>query len=178
VNEYDFTLKFDLANPSQDPEIYVDKLYEAGCDDALIGLGKRGEISLNFVREATSAKVAISRAIADVKQAIPVACLVEATPDLVSLSDVAHLLGCSRQNVRKLIVENRPVSPAPVYQGQVAIWHLADILSWLQREKGYEIDGSLLAVAEVTRGLNLLKEWQRLSLEWQGEEAKSWLISA
>ena len=178
MNEYDFTLKFDLDSPSQDPEIYVDQLYEAGCDDALIGLGKRGEISLNFVREATSAKAAISRAIADVKQGIPNACFVEATPDLVSLTDVAHLIGCSRQNVRKLIVENRPVSPAPIYQGQVAIWHLSDVLGWLQREKGYEVDGSLLAVAEATRGLNLLREWQRLSLDWQGEEAKSWLIPA
>jgi len=96
----------------------------------------------------------------------------------VNLTDVAALLGCSRQNIRKLIVENRPVSPAPVYQGQVAIWHLADILSWLQREKGYDVDGSLLAVAEATRALNLLREWQRLSLDWQGEEAKFWLISA
>ena len=144
----------------------------------MIGLGKRGEISLNFIREAVSVKAAILSAMVDVKQAIPTAGFVEATPDLVNLTDVAALLGCSRQNVRKLIVENRPVSPAPIYQGQVAIWHLADILSWLQREKGYEIDGSLLAVAEATRALNLLREWQRLSLDWQGEEAKSWLISA
>jgi hypothetical protein len=65
----------------------------------------------------------IRQKIADVKQAIPVACFVEATPDLVSLTDVANLLGYSRQNVRKLIVENRPLYPAPIYQGQVAIWH-------------------------------------------------------
>jgi hypothetical protein len=178
MNEYDFTLKFDLENLNQEPEIYVDQLYEAGCDDALIGLGKRGEISLNFIRESASAKEAMLMAIADVKQAIPDARFVKATPDLVNLTDVATLLGCSRQNVRKLIVENRPVSPAPVYQGQVAIWHLADILSWLQWEKGYEVDGALLAVAEAARGLNVLREWQRLSLDWQGEEAKSWLISA
>ena len=51
-------------------------------------------------------------------------------------------------------MENRPVSPAPIYQGQVAIWHLADILSWLQREKGYEIQ-----YLRQTRGGFRAQEW-------------------
>jgi len=43
---YDFTLKFALGQQGADPESYVDRLYEAGCDDALIGIGKRGRIAV------------------------------------------------------------------------------------------------------------------------------------
>lgn len=177
MREYCFTVKFALETPTLDPEIYLDQLYEAGCDDALVGLGRPGEISLDFVREATSAKDAILGAIAQVKQVIPTARFVEVSPDLASLTDMAELLGCSRQNARKLIVDNRPASPAPIYQGQVAIWHLADVLGWLQRAKGYDIDVSLLEVAEVTKALNLVREWQRVALDWQ-DESVCRLISA
>ena len=169
MKSYDFTLKFGLSDPGLDPEIYVDQLYEAGCDDALIGLGKQGEIALNFIREATSAKEAILSAMADVKGVIPTAVFLEAMPDLVSLTDIAHFLGCSRQNMRKLIVGNRPFSPAPIYQGQVAIWHLADVLGWLQRERAYDVDGTLLEVAEITKLLNFVKEWQLIKLDLQEE---------
>ena len=40
-------------------------------NDALIGLGRRGEISFNFIREAVSLKAALLSAMADLKQAIP-----------------------------------------------------------------------------------------------------------
>lgn len=82
MKEYDFTLKFDLPDPNEDPDHYVDALYEAGCDDASVGIGQPGRIGLNFIREADSASDAILSAIASVKKAIPGARLIEATPDL------------------------------------------------------------------------------------------------
>ena len=81
MKEYDFTLKFNLQNSQADPEYHVEKLYEGGCEDALIGIGKKGYISLNFIREASSAYEAVSSAIIDVKRVIPYATLIEATPD-------------------------------------------------------------------------------------------------
>ncbi|CAN1209772.1 DNA-binding protein [Tumidithrix helvetica PCC 7403] len=87
MTEYDFTLKFNLQNFQADPNDYVEKLYESGCDDSLIGVGKKGCIALNFVRAASSAYKAISRAISDVKRVIPHATLIEVTPDLVGLTD-------------------------------------------------------------------------------------------
>jgi hypothetical protein len=104
VKEYDFTLKFNLQNPHDNPSIYIESLYKGGCDDALIGVGKKGYISLNFIREASSAYEAISSAIVDVKKVLPCATLVEATPDFVGLTDAAKILGCTRQNIRKLII--------------------------------------------------------------------------
>src|SRR5208283_848057 len=111
MTEFDFLLKFDLPDPETDPDKFVDALYEAGCDDAAIGIGQHGRVALSFTREATSALEAVASAIADVKKAIPEARLVEATPDLVGLTDIAQILGCSRQNIRKLVVANKSIFP-------------------------------------------------------------------
>ena len=82
MTDYDFTLKFDLKDPDLDPAIYVESLYENGCDDALIGIGKKGYIVLNFIREDSSPLKAISQAIAKIEKVIPFASLVEATLDI------------------------------------------------------------------------------------------------
>ncbi|WP_299490770.1 DNA-binding protein [Acaryochloris sp. IP29b_bin.137] len=174
MNEYDFTLKFRLQPPDVetktvqlDPNHYIEQLYESGCDDALIGVGKQGLISLNFNREAQSAYAAIASAISDVKQAIPSAKLIEASPDFVGLTDVAKVLGCTRQNVRNLIINGVPKSPLPVYEGTPSLWHLADLLLWLQTDKTYEIDNVLLETAQMTMKLNAAKSWQRVGSELQ-----------
>lgn len=169
MNEYDFTLKFKLqtseadSNLSQsDPNDYVEQLYECGCDDALIGVGQKGCISLNFIREALSAFDAIASAITDVKKAIPQATLIEATPDFVGLTDTAKILGCTRQNIRNLIVKDAPRSPLPVYEGTPSIWHLADILIWLREDKTYAIDELLLDVAQTNMKFNIARGWQKV----------------
>src|SRR5882757_2976447 len=113
--EYEFTFKYKLANYPADSNQLVERLAEAGCDDALIGTGQKGRIALNFTREAASAKEALFSAMANVKSAIPDAELIEVTPDYVGLSDVAELLGVTRQNVRKLMVSHPLNFPAPVH---------------------------------------------------------------
>ena len=70
MKEYSFTLKFNLPDARIDPDSYVDRLYESGCDDALIGIGKQGCIALDFMRSAASAFEAIASAIVDVKKVI------------------------------------------------------------------------------------------------------------
>lgn len=104
MKEYDFTLKFDLKDPELDPAIYVESLYESGCDDALIGIGQKGYIVLSFIREALSSSQAITQAIADVKNVIPFATLVETTLDMagnnVSLNS-EHLGTTKQANVRE-----------------------------------------------------------------------------
>jgi len=103
MKDYDFILKFDLPENGADPEQYVDSLYEAGCDDASVGIGQNGRIALSFIRQSASAYDAISSAIIDVKKAIPGVKLIEATPDLVVLTDIAVILGFSCQNMRKIV---------------------------------------------------------------------------
>jgi hypothetical protein len=71
LGEFEFVLRFDLPNPDSDPEQFVDDLHEAGCDDAICGIGQKGRIALDFTREAPTENDAIFSAIADVRRAIP-----------------------------------------------------------------------------------------------------------
>lgn len=162
--EYDFTLKFKLPN-FYSSEIYVDKLYESGCDDALIGIGKEGCVALNFTRDSVSAYRAISSAIENVKEAIPEAALINVSPDLVGVTDIANLLQCSRQNIRKLMLKDNPQCPPPVYEGAQSIWHLAEILTWLVEHQDYLIKESLIETAKTTMILNLARQCQTIAPE-------------
>jgi hypothetical protein len=100
---WEFILKFRLPDRAIDPESWLDVLYEAGCDDVTVGTGKAGVIALDFSREASSAEEAVQSAINDVRKAIPGAVLTEIGPDLVNLADLAEVVGCARQNIRKYV---------------------------------------------------------------------------
>ena len=97
-------------------------------------------------------------AINEVKRAIPGAKLIEATPDLVGLSDIAEILGFSRQNIRKLMLNNQASFPAPIHEGKASLWHLSSVLTWLQQENRYSIDEPLIHVAKANMQLNIAKE--------------------
>jgi predicted DNA-binding transcriptional regulator AlpA len=158
MQEYEFTLKFNFSDASVNPESYLYNLAQVGCDDALIGIGQKGRIALNFNREAESALSALCSAIEQVKSVIPDAQLIEATPDFVGLSDIAEVVGYSRQNIRKLMLNNQASFPPPIHEGSSALWHLATVLDWLKEGKGYAIDDSLRDLAKATMQLNLAKE--------------------
>lgn len=166
MGEYEFTLKFELPDQNVESEIYIDQLYESGCDDALIGIGKKGYIALDFIRESSSAYDAISSAIEDVLKGIPEANIVEALPDFVGITDIAKLLGCTRQNIQKLMSKENSKCPYAVYGGSQSIWHLADILTWLVEDKDYKIEESLIEIAKMTRNLNLAKQTKTLAPDW------------
>lgn len=40
--EYTFTLKYQLTDDDRDSQTLVERLGEAGCDDALVGIGQPG----------------------------------------------------------------------------------------------------------------------------------------
>jgi hypothetical protein len=83
------------------------------------------------------------------------------------LTDAAKIIGCTRQNIRNLIVKSEPRSPIPVYEGTPSIWHLAEILIWLKEEKTYSIDNSLLEIAKTNMEFNIAKSWQKVEPELQ-----------
>lgn len=161
--EYTFTLKYQLADDDRDPDALVERLGEAGCDDALVGIGQPGRLALEFTREADSADAAVRSALADVRSAVPLARLIEVAPDLVGLTDVADIVGVSRQNMRKLMLAHPGSFPAPVHEGSASIWHLADVLAWLQVKGSYALAMDVLEVACVALQVNVAKEGRRLS---------------
>lgn len=167
--EYIFTLKYQLSVEDSDLDDIVERLGSAGCDDALVGVGQPGRIALEFTREAESAEAALVSALSDVKRAIPSARLIEAAPDFVGLTDAADVVGVSRQNMRKLMV-NYPTSfPPPVHEGSTAVWHLADLLAWLQAKGGYDVDRSTADVAAAAMQINLAKAANQITRRVQRE---------
>ncbi|QKT03872.1 DNA-binding protein [Ectothiorhodospiraceae bacterium 2226] len=129
---YQFTITFSLPKPGKNPEQFLDALYEAGCSDALIGVGQIGLISLAFDREASDAVEAIGSAIEDVRKAIPQANIAEVSPDLVGMGEIADVLGVSRQMVRKYVL-SKAEFPRPVHASEaVALWHLVEVVDWAE----------------------------------------------
>ena len=161
--EYIFTLKYQLASDDKNRDEIVERLGEQGCDDALVGIGLPGRLALVFTREADTAEAAISSALVDVRRALPTAQLIEAGPDLVGLTDVAEMIGVSRQNMRKLMVTHPNSFPTPVHDGGTALWHLADLFDWLLSRDGYEISPAVVDVAKITLQVNVVKHQQRAS---------------
>ena len=147
METYDFTLRYALGRHDADPESLVKNLSAEGCTDALVGIGMSGRIAINFTREASSADKAILSAK-----------LIEAEPDFVGLSDIAQLLGFSRQYMRKLVVKKGSGFPPPIHDGKPAIWHLATVLSWFADNERRTINAALFNVARVNMQCNLHKE--------------------
>lgn len=166
--EFSFTLIFALPQNQLNPEEWVEVLGANGCDDALVGVGITGRIALDFIREARNAREAVVSAIKDVKSIIPGAVLIEVSPDLVGLTDIAELMGFSRQYMRKVML-GRQLFPAPVHEGKAAIWHLDSVLRWLQETGVSKVPLTLLELSAVTRQCNLQREIAALDTVMQNQ---------
>jgi predicted DNA-binding transcriptional regulator AlpA len=160
--EYIFTLKYQLADDDRTSDELVERLGAAGCDDALVGIGQPGRLALEFTRDAPDAIKAVLSALGDVRRAVPSARLIEVAPDLVGLTDVAEIVGVSRQNMRKLMLAHPSSFPTPVHEGSASIWHLADVLIWLQSKGSYSLTRNVLDVAQAAWQINVAKEGRRL----------------
>lgn len=176
MTEYEFELHFALPDVAADSEHYLDALYEAGCDDAVIGLGQPGYLALDFCRSAKNAESAVKQAVKDVKRAIPHAMLITAAPDLLNISDLvrvleqANVVRLTRQAMRKYAFNQvkKTVRPFPGSQVFVEspLWHLDEVIQWLlDNDKVTQRDNAetLLQIAHCARELNASLEYQRLA---------------
>ena len=159
--EYIFTLKYRLHDHASDYEALIDRLFGAGCDDALPGIGHSGRLALEFAREADSATDALESAIANVREAVDNAELVEVLPDYAGLTGIAEHVGMSRQNLRKIAAKHGATFPAAIHEGNPSLWHLSDALSWLA-EHGYTVDPATLEISAAARELNTAIQARRL----------------
>ena len=163
---YEFVLTFALKDSNADPAGFTDALFEAGCDDATVGVGKRGSIALDFSREAPDAKTAIQSAIDAVQKAIPGAELMEAKPDLVNLSDMAEMVGCSRQNVPKYAAgEIRAAQspfPLPAFTGTPDLWHLLEVVAWFSEQTELRPPKEVMEISAINFSVNLDSQRRRM----------------
>lgn len=77
--EYTFLLKYQLRDGNDSADDVVERLGATGCNDALVGMGQIGQMSLEFTRQATSAENALVTAVLDVKRAVRSVKLIETT---------------------------------------------------------------------------------------------------
>jgi predicted DNA-binding transcriptional regulator AlpA len=165
MDDFTFVLNFTLPRRDGNPEQYLDALYDAGCDDAAVGVGQYGMIGLDFTRAAACAKDAIRSAIENVCAAIPGATLVQAGPDLVGLTEMAVIFGFSRQNMRKYATGQSGVLeafPLPVVLGEPSLWHLAEIVAWLKLNTSIQPPDHVFEVSKAAAKVNFDVERKRL----------------
>lgn len=167
MKAYEFTLKFAIPD-GIDTEALEARLFDNGCDDALLGVGQKGRLTLSFTRGAESAGQAVDSAISDVRRAVPQARLIEAAPDLVGVSDIADFFDCSRQNMRKLMQTHVDTFPLPLHEGRSSLWHLVDVLDWFAQRQGRNVDSMLREVARASMRVNAGREVSRLQTEADG----------
>jgi len=165
MNSYTFVLNFTLPDLQANPEQYLDALYASGCDDAAVGVGQRGMIGLDFTRTARSAEDAIRSAVENVRAAIPGVTLVQTSPDLVGLTQMAEIFGFSRQNMRKYATGQSGAPgafPSPVVVGEPSLWHLAEIVAWLRLNTAVRPPDDILAVSKAAAKINFEVERDRM----------------
>ena len=68
------------------------------------------------------------------------------------------MVGVTRQNMRKLMVSHAATFPTPVHEGSASVWHLAEVMSWIQARGTYKVEAAVLEVALSAMQVNLAKE--------------------
>lgn len=79
-----------LPQGCPDIEDLLDRLYESGCDDAIVGCGNPGSLGLSFIREETAREAVIARTVRDALAGLPEGAVVEGVT--LSLSGVEGIV--------------------------------------------------------------------------------------
>lgn len=130
---YRFTLV--LVGASRVDQALEDALFEAGCDDAILGT-RNGVLFLEFDREGSSLPDAVLSAIQDVERVKGVDVIRVEPDDIVNASEIARRTGRTREGIRLLASGMRgPGSfPPPVHglRRQAPLWRWAEVAEWMR----------------------------------------------
>jgi hypothetical protein len=163
MKEFEFTLCFNVTRCHLSMDEIDDRLFEAGCDDALVRHSKNGAISLEFIRAAHSAQEAMLSAVEDVVSALPDAVMVEVKPDYVSPTDIAGYLNVSRQYILKVLNSRVMLSPVTTV-GNTQVFHLINVLEAFKQARivtGDKLASNLSEAALAAKKLNLNRELEK-----------------
>ena len=159
-----FTLIVDGRDVQQ--EEMIDALFEAGCDDGLVGRAE-GIQYIEFDREAARLDDAILSAVADVEKIPGVTVARIADAGLVSMADIALRIGRTREGVRLLITGARGPGgfPPPVTdpRSRYRLWRWSEVERWITACLGKKVassDDDVLAA--INASLELRRHGRRL----------------
>lgn len=157
MRTFEFTIV--AAGADLPDETLEDRIYTAGCDDALLSVVK-GSILLDFNREAKNLTHAIISAITDIRSAGLE--IVRIEPDsYASLSDIAERSGLTRQSVSLLVQGKRGPGGFPLPSIRVTtdspLWDWLFVARWLHQNQKIK-DRTVLVHAAVARTFNAVLE--------------------
>lgn len=135
--------KFQFTLIAEGPDLgadeFSDALFEAGCDDALVGRSE-GFQYLDFDRQALSLEEAVFSAVSDVETVEGVTIVRLAGAGLVSMADIAVRTGRTRESVRLLVAGKRGPGgfPPPVTdpRSRYRFWRAGDVETWFRCNMG------------------------------------------
>lgn len=164
MSTHHFTLIVD--GPDIQSDAVMDALYEAGCDDALIGRAD-GIQYVEFDREAVGVLEAVLSAVADIERVDGVEVVRIADAGLVSMADIARRTGRTREGVRLLVTGARGPGgfPPPVTdpRSRDRLWRWSDVERWLAASLGEETAAMAdHALAAINASLELRHHGHRL----------------
>jgi len=138
MKTYTFTLV--LSGFTELKEDLEDRLFESGCDDALLSF-RDGIPYLDFDREAKSLQEAILSAINNVEGTGISARVIRVEPDeLVTASEIADRTGRSRESIRLLAAGKRGKGsfPPPLrgMKSRTRLWRWAEVAIWFAEGEG------------------------------------------
>jgi hypothetical protein len=146
------TFQFSFVVSGLDPQAddFEDRLFEAGCDDALISVIK-GAVILDFDRQAGNFIHAMLSAYGDVRNAGANVVRVEPDP-MVTISDIASRAGTTRQYISLLAKGERGRDfPPPVTRvtTESPLWDWRIVARWLFRNGNLDTSQPVLEAAMV-----------------------------
>jgi hypothetical protein len=131
MTTYQFTLI--VEGPDLQADNLVDALYEAGCDDALVGRVDDSQY-LDFERASPSLEEAILSAVTDAEHLDGVEVIRLADAGLVSMAGIAARTRRTRESVRLLIAGERGPGgfPSPVTdpRNRYRLWRWFEVEHW------------------------------------------------
>lgn len=156
---YQFTLVLDGVDDKT--ENLEDKLYEAGCDDALINY-KNGTVYLDFDRESDSLEHAILSAIKSVESSDLGAVILSVAPEhLVTLSDIAERMSMTKQAISLYVLGHRGTGdfPKPVLKisNKSPLWKWSSVAEWFYKQHKLD-DRSIIEFAVIIEDINAALE--------------------
>jgi hypothetical protein len=186
IMNHTFTLV--LTGPDPSDPANLDRLFEAGCDDATFG-ARDGVFIAEFDREASSFSHALTSAIADVESAVRGLQVLRVEPEeLVTASEIATRTRRSRESIRQLFEGTRGGGdfprPTAWLSDRTRLWHWSEVSRWFSTRLNEEVDSAedaeLLGVANAILTLRWFMS-RRVSGDSKPKDLasafrKSWLV--
>jgi predicted DNA-binding transcriptional regulator AlpA len=144
-----------LEGPDPTTPANLDRLFEAGCDDATFG-ARDGVFVAEFDRESPSLGQALAEALTTIEATIPGLRVVRVEPEeLVTAAEIASRTNRSRENVRQFFegIRGEGDFPRPTawLSDRTRLWHWAEVSQWFSsrleaRAETLDEDANLLGV--------------------------------